>query len=95
MYKQCGKNVFNDVATEDVCEKFDKARANAIKKREEFANGNGYPDPTAYAAMQKSNSEEQRFYKLLHTIFYIVKIAGFDLDGRIRLIDRRTGRIWE
>lgn len=38
--------------------------------------------------------EEERFHKLLHTIFYICKLADFEIEGRIVLIDRRTGKTW-
>lgn len=57
-------------------------------------NGEGYYDPTAYEAIKKIN-EEERFYKLLHTIFYICRLAGFEVYGRINLRDKKTGRIWK
>ena len=61
-------------------------------------NGSGYSDPTAYKAIKKvdgvSSEENARFYNLLDTIFYIVKLAGFELEGRIALRDTKTGKIW-
>ena len=57
-------------------------------------NGSGYNDPTAYEAI-KNNQSEIRFYKLLHTIFHICEIAGFQLEGRIMLKDKRTGIIYK
>lgn len=60
-------------------------------------NGSGYPDPTAYEAIKhiEGDSEDNiRFYKLLHTIFHICEIAGFELKGRVTIRDRKTGRIW-
>ena len=59
-------------------------------------NSYGYSDPTAASLISKENQEESdRFHKLLNTIFYICEIAGFEIDGRITLIDRKTGRIWK
>lgn len=57
-------------------------------------NASGYYDPTAYEAIKKVDAETERHRKLLHTIFYICKLAGFKLDGRIVLTDIKTGRTW-
>lgn len=58
-------------------------------------NSYGYSDPTAYSLICKENKEEEeRFHKLLHTIFYICEIAGFEIDGRIVLVDKKNGRVW-
>ena len=57
-------------------------------------NSEGYFDPTAYEAIKIAEKEEERFHKLLHTIFSICEIAEFDLVERIVLIDKKTGRIW-
>ena len=56
-------------------------------------NASGYYDPTAYEAIKKVE-EDERFHKLLHTIFYICKLAGFEIDGRIVLKDLETGKTW-
>ena len=56
-------------------------------------NGSGYSDPTAYTVIKK-NDESQRFYNLLHTIWYICNIAGFKLENRLVLVDKRTGKVW-
>lgn len=70
--------------------------------KELMTNASGYSDPTAYAAIKHIESESQsqdindvRFYKLLHTIFHICEIAGFRLEGRITLVDKKTGKRWE
>ena len=39
--------------------------------------------------------EEERFRKLLRTIFYICDLAGFKIEDRIVLVDKRTGRVWK
>lgn len=59
-----------------------------------FRNSSGYSDPTAYEAIKRVDEEENRFHKLLHTIFYICEMAGFEIDGRIVLVDKRNGRVW-
>ena len=57
-------------------------------------NASGYIDPTAYAVLKKEQ-EEERFRKLLRTIFYICEIAGFKIEERIVVKDLKTGRIWK
>ena len=47
-----------------------------------------------YEAIKKVDEEDEKFHKLLHTIFYICKLAGFEIEGRIVLTDIETGRIW-
>lgn len=49
-------------------------------------NGSGGKDPTAH--------EEERFKRLMATIFYICENAGFHIEERIVIRDKRTGRIW-
>lgn len=58
-------------------------------------NAEGYSDPTAYEALKNVDKEEdERFHKLLHTLFYICDLAGFKIEGRIILTDKQTGRTW-
>ena len=49
-------------------------------------NGSGCKDPTAH--------EEERFKRLMATIFYICENAGFHIEERMVIKDKRTGRIW-
>lgn len=49
-------------------------------------NAEGYSDPTAY--------EDERFHRLLHTLFYLCELADFEIEGRIILVDKRNGRVW-
>lgn len=64
-------------------------------------NGEGYLDLTAYEAIRNiersvpSEEEDLRFHKLLHTIFYLCELAGFQIEGRIVLKDKQTGRVWK
>ena len=57
-------------------------------------NGSGCPDPTAYKAIRNVEKEEERLKKLLDAIFAICDIAGFHVEGRITLRDKRSVRIW-
>lgn len=57
-------------------------------------NSEGYSDPTAYAALKHIEEEEERFRKLLYAIFDICELADFEIEGRIVLIDKRTGKVW-
>ena len=68
------------------------AREDDIKK-----NGSGYSDPTAYKAIRSAEEEriaDERFYKLLDTIFNICELSGFHIEGRIEVKDKRTGKVW-
>lgn len=59
-------------------------------------NNEGYSDPTAYEVLRKIECEEnERFHRLLYTLFYLCELAGFEIEGRITLIDKRNGRVWK
>lgn len=62
--------------------------------RDQRKNAEGYYDPTAYNAIRNIEKEDEKFHKLLHTIFDICELAGFEIEGRIVLIDKNSGRIW-
>ena len=66
-----------------------------LNYRDLIKNAEEYSDPTAYEAIKNIDKEDKRFHKLLHTIFYICKVAGFKIEGRIVLVDKKTGRIWK
>lgn len=57
-------------------------------------NAEGYSDPTAFEALRNLEREEERFHRLLYTLFYLCELADFEIEGRIVLIDKKTGRIW-
>lgn len=57
-------------------------------------NSEGYSDPTTFEALRNINKEDERFHKLLHTIFYLCELAGFKIENRIILIDKKTRRVW-
>ncbi|MEY8573702.1 hypothetical protein AALD01_04725 [Oscillospiraceae bacterium 21-37] len=57
-------------------------------------NSEGYSDPTAYEAMKTIHREEDRFNKLRRAILNIVEVAGFEIKGKLVLVDKKTGRVW-
>lgn len=65
-----------------------------IDDRELRRNASGYFDPTAYEAIKNVDSDTERFQKLLSTIFYICELAGFHVEERIVIKDKRTGKVW-
>ena len=66
-------------------------------KKDPRRNASGYMDLTAYEAIRKADREadaERRYKKLLSTIFYICDLAGFHIEGRLEIKDKKTGKIW-
>ena len=57
-------------------------------------NKEGYHDPTSYSVLKKEQRDEERFQRLLATIFYICENAGFHIEERIVVRDLRTGKVW-
>lgn len=56
-------------------------------------NGSGCKDLTAYEAIENIESE-RRLKKLLAEIFRLCDIAGFHVEERIVLRDKKTGKVW-
>jgi hypothetical protein len=66
-------------------------------KRDPRRNASGYMDPTAYEAIKNADREasaEARYKKFLSTIFYIADLAGFHIEGRLTIRDKKTGKVW-
>lgn len=57
-------------------------------------NASGYYDPTAYQAIKDADRERERLQKLLNVIFSICDLAGYHVEERIVLKDKRTGKVW-
>ncbi len=57
-------------------------------------NQEGYLDLTAHDALKNIDKEDERFHKLLHTIFNTCDLAGFKIEGRITLVDKNSGKVW-
>lgn len=65
------------------------ANENDIKR-----NGSGCSDPTAYKAIRNLERDQERFQKLLDTIFNICELSGFHIEERIIVKDMKTGKVW-
>lgn len=69
-------------------------------KENPLKNEEGYMDLTPHDAIENITREERekreaaRVTKLVHTLFYIINMAGFELGERIVLVDKRTGKVW-
>lgn len=57
-------------------------------------NGSGYYDPTAYKALKRISKEEIRVSKVVRTLQEIAHLAGYEIEGRIVLKDKESGRVW-
>ena len=66
-------------------------------KKDPRRNASGYMDLTAFEAIKNVDREadaEKRYKKLLSTIFYICDLAGFHIEGRLEIRDKKTGEVW-
>lgn len=57
-------------------------------------NASGYSDPTAYQAIKNVDGDDEKFHKLLDTIFNLCELSGFHLEERIVLRDKNTGKVY-
>lgn len=57
-------------------------------------NASGYSDPTAYQAIKNIEGEDDKFHKLLETIFNLCELSGFHLEERVVLKDKNTGKVY-
>jgi len=72
-----------------------KADNNDLRK-----NDSGYNDPTAYAAISKMsyNSEPKKRNRAkdiadaMHIIKRLLEIIDFEIDGKVTLVDKQTGK---
>ena len=61
-------------------------------------NASGCKDLTAYKAIKNIEREEKlddRVKKFLATIFYIADLAGFHIEERLVIRDKKTGKIYK
>jgi len=57
-------------------------------------NSSGYIDPTAFEAIKRIGVED-RLSKLMSVIRYVTQLAGFEIQGRITFVDKKTGKIYK
>lgn len=63
-------------------------------------NGSGCSDPTAYAAIKKvdqlgrnkKRDREKDVSDAMHLVKRLLDIVDFELEGRLTLIDKQTGK---
>lgn len=65
-------------------------------------NAEGYKDGTAYKAIMAIDAEQSKKLRLqeehcqlIRHLKYVIKLAGFELDGRIKLVHKSTGKKFE
>ena len=51
-------------------------------KNDCLKNAEGYSDPTAYEALKNMEQEDERFHKLLDTIFALCELSDFHIEER-------------
>lgn len=66
----------------------------STKEKISKRNASGCLDLTAYEAIKNIEDENDRFNKLLNVIFGICDLAGYHIEERIIIRDKRTGKIW-
>lgn len=64
--------------------------------RDPRRNASGCWDMTAYEAIKKvdDEAEQERVKKVIKTIKNICELAGFSIEERIIIKDKRTGKVW-
>lgn len=66
------------------------------KPKKPFNNAEGYTDTTPYFAEKNITKEEKaikiRIGTAIEAIKYMAKLFGFDIKGRIVLVDVKTGK---
>lgn len=58
-------------------------------------NSAGYLDPTASKAIAAVDEEEKELNRLVYVLKYIIKRSKFDLEGRIVLRSKESGRLYK
>lgn len=58
-------------------------------------NAEGYNDPTAYKAIKRADEDFERYQKLIGCLLRVCELSDFKIEGRITLVDKRTGKVWE
>lgn len=62
-------------------------------------NQDGYKDPTAFQAIKQvikeEETEEKQLATLIFVLKYIINMAGFELNGRIELKNKKSGRVYK
>lgn len=57
-------------------------------------NGSGYVDPTAEKAIKSVIAQNKKLTTVIKTIRAVAQLAGYEIEGRIVLRDKKSGEIW-
>ena len=71
-----------------------KKRLGANNGSNPLRNPSGCIDKTAHDAIEKADAERERLHSIIDVIYTICELAGFRVEERIVLRDKKTGRIW-
>lgn len=63
-------------------------------EREIMYNGSGVKDFTAAKAIQKADVQPMEVNRLIEIIKNIVDLAGYEVEGRIALKNKRTRKVY-
>ena len=58
-------------------------------------NPSGAADPTRTRAEESLVRDEKKIGDLIHVLRYVADAAGFEICGRVTLIDKKTGRVFK
>jgi hypothetical protein len=65
-----------------------------MNKNDISVNKSGCSDPTACQAIKNVDKEMQRVHRLVEALRAVCAVAGFEIEGRIALRDKRTDKVW-
>lgn len=65
-----------------------------MNKNDISVNKSGCSDPTACQAIKNVDKEAQRVHRLVEALRAVCAVAGFEIEGRIALRDKRTDKVW-
>lgn len=69
-------------------------RQNGYRKDIRY-NGSGYYDPTPHKAIKRIEEREKLARKVKLTVQNVAHLAGFDIEGRLELRDKKSGRLYK
>lgn len=58
-------------------------------------NPSGAADPTRTRAEESLERDERRVSDLIHVLRHVAGAAGFEIYGRVTLLDKKTGRVFK
>lgn len=65
-----------------------------MSQKDPRKNQEKYMDLTAYAAIRSIDEEYAEFRKMLNTLKYICELSGFEIQGRIVFMNKKSKRVW-